>query len=282
MQEAITDWDDAYSNGGHIAGAADYPPRWAAQAAAFREQVSAAGRAELDLPYGDAAREVMDLFHPEGQSRGLVVFVHGGYWRAFDKNTWSHLAAGAMAHGWSVGIPSYTLCPHIRISAITRQVGAAITRLASRVAGPIRLTGHSAGGHLVSRMCCADAPLADEVRARIAHVVSISGLHDMRPLLKTAMNDDFRMDEAEAVAESAALLTPWHGVSITCWAGGDERPEFIRQNALLANVWRGLGVRTNAVVRAHRHHFTVIDDLADSSSRLVTELLQRSGDEVQG
>src|SRR3546814_5563195 len=47
---------------------------------------------------------------------GLAVFVHGGYWMAFDKSSWSHLAAGAVARGWAVALPSYTLCPEARIS----------------------------------------------------------------------------------------------------------------------------------------------------------------------
>ena len=44
-----------------------------------------------------ARRERFVLFLPEVMAVGLMVFVHGGYWRAFDKSDWSHLAAGALA-----------------------------------------------------------------------------------------------------------------------------------------------------------------------------------------
>jgi arylformamidase len=141
----ILDWDDAYANGAHIKDGADYPARWAAQAKRFRDVLSAAGRAELDLAYGDAPRERFDLFLPEGKPRGLMVFAHGGYWLAFDKSSWSHLAAGALANGWAACLPSYTLAPQARISAMTRQFARALETAAARVVGPLRLAGHSAG-----------------------------------------------------------------------------------------------------------------------------------------
>jgi acetyl esterase/lipase len=268
-----TEWDDAYNNRGHIPDAESYPPRFAAKAAAFRQRLKADSRARLDIPYGATARERFDLFLPDGMAQGLVVFVHGGYWRAFGKSDWSHLAGGPLDRGWAVAMPGYTLCPQIRISGITRQIGAAITAAARELGGPIRLTGHSAGGHLATRMLCQDAPLPDAVAARIVSAVSISGVHDLRPLLNTAMNDDLGLDRTEAAAESPALLEPRACVPLTCWVGAAERPEFRRQNALLANIWTGFGVATRAVEEPDRHHFNVIDGLSDPKSPLTEALL---------
>ncbi|MEE8454698.1 MAG: alpha/beta hydrolase, partial [Limibaculum sp.] len=138
---------------------------------------------------------------------------------------------------------------------------------------PIRLAGHSAGGHLVTRMLCEGAPLPIAVAARIVSVLSISGVHDLRPLLRTAMNEDLQLDRAEAAAESPALLAPRPGVPVTCWVGSAERPEFRRQNALLANIWTGCGVATRAVEEPGRHHFNVIDGLCEPDSPLTEALL---------
>ncbi len=267
------DWDDAYNNRGHIADAESYPPRLAAAAAAVRERMAAAGRARLDIAYGTAARERLDLFLPQGMAQGLAVFVHGGYWRAFGKSDWSHLAQGPLERGWAVAMPGYTLCPQIRISGITRQIGAAIAAAARELGGPIRLAGHSAGGHLVTRMLCEDAPLADAAAARIVSVISISGVHDLRPLMRTAMNEDLKLDRAEAAAESPALLRPRPGVPLTCWVGAAERPEFRRQNALLADIWTGFGVAARAVEEPDRHHFNIIDGLCALDSPLTEALL---------
>ncbi len=270
---AVTDWDDAYTNGAHIAGGARWPAAWDEPAKAFRERLSRQGRARLDLAYGSAPRNRFDLFLPDAAPRGLVVFIHGGYWMETDKSTWSHLAAGPLAHGYAVALPSYTRCPDARISGIVREVAAAIEAAAAMVGGPLMLSGHSAGGQLACRMACAASPLAAAVQARLRHVVSISGLHDLRPLLRTSMNAKLHLDRAEAAAESPALLEPMRGARLTCWAGAAERAEFVRQNALLANIWTGLGAATQAVLEPDRHHYSIVDGLTDPVHPLTLALV---------
>ncbi|MCO6391706.1 alpha/beta fold hydrolase [Aliihoeflea aestuarii] len=273
MRYEVSDWDDAYANGANIAGGERWPGLWVEPATAFRKRRTEAGRAELDISYGAAERNRLDLFLPDRDAQGLVVFIHGGFWLRLDKSFWSHLAAGPLAHGYAVAMPSYTLCPDIRISGIVTEIGAAIEKTASMVEGPIRLTGHSAGGHLATRMITATSPLPETVRNRIANTVSISGVHDLRPMMRTAMNGDLKIDAAEAMAESPALLMPMDGARVTCWVGGAERAEFRRQNALLANIWTGLGAATEAVEEPDRHHFDVIDGLADADHPLTRRLL---------
>jgi arylformamidase len=273
LSRKIGNWDDAYANGVNIPGGDRWPDAWVAPARDFRERLSAIGRAKLGIAYGDRPRNRFDLFLPEGAPKGLVVFVHGGYWMALDNSYWSHLAGGAVAHGYAVAMPGYTLCPEVRIGDIVTEIGQAIAGAADMVDGPIMLTGHSAGGHLVSRMVSAPTPLPPALRARVRHVVSISGVHDLRPLINTGLNDTLAIDEAEALAESPALLRPMEGARITCWVGAGERAEFLRQNALLANIWTGLGATTSAAEEPDRHHFNVIDGLADPGHPLTTTLL---------
>ncbi|MHB2267285.1 alpha/beta hydrolase [Aliihoeflea sp. PC F10.4] len=273
MPHRVSDWDNAYANGANIAGGDRWPGLWVEPATAFRKARVEAGRAELDVTYGDAERNRLDLFLPDRDVSGLVVFIHGGFWLKLDKSFWSHLAAGPLAHGYAVAMPSYTLCPDIRISGIVAEIGVAIEKAASIVDGPIRLTGHSAGGHLATRMITITSPLREEVRARIARTVSISGVHDLRPMMKTAMNADLKIDQAEAITESPALLSPTDGARVTCWVGGTERAEFRRQNALLANIWTGLGAATACNEEPDRHHFDIIDGLADPDHPLTRCLL---------
>jgi acetyl esterase/lipase len=269
----IEDWNNAYANGPNIPGGERWPELWVKPAQQFRDKMSQANRAELDLSYGSGERNRFDLFLPEGEPKGLVVFVHGGYWMALDKSFWSHLAAGSVAHGYAVAMPSYTLCPDNSIAGIGREIAAAITKAAEMVQGPIRLTGHSAGGQLVARMVSHPSPLAADVQARIVHTMPLSGLHDLRPLMRTDMNARLKLDETQAAAESPALLKPIDGARVTCWVGGSERAEFLRQNQLLANIWTGLGARTACVAEPDRHHFDVIDGLADPDHQLTQTLL---------
>jgi len=273
MRHRITDWDDAYANGPNIAGGDRWPDLWVAPAQNYRRQQLIAGSTELDIPYGKGPRNHLDLFRPAGDAKGLVVFVHGGFWLRLDKTYWSHLAQGAVSRGFAVAMPSYTLCPSIRISGITVEVASAIERAAELVTGPIRLIGHSAGGHLVTRMISNTSPLSATVQARIVHTVSLSGLHDLRPLMKTAMNTQLNIDQEEAWRESPALLEPIAGSRVTCWVGANERSEFLRQNALLANIWKGLGAETEVVEEPDRHHFNILKGLIEPTHPLIDLLL---------
>lgn len=273
--EHMTDWTDAYAISEHVPGAGDIMDSWPALAAAFRARMGA--RAEIDLVYGPHARNRYDLFHPEGAPRGLAVFVHGGYWMMLCKASFSHLAEGALEAGWAVALPSYTLAPEARIGTITAEIALATASAAARVDGPIRLAGHSAGGHLVTRMACSTTSLAPDVQRRIAHVLSISGVHDLRPLRATAMNETLRIDPDEARRESPALCDPVPGTALTTWVGSEERPEFLRQAALLANAWLLPGVRTRAHREPGRHHFDVLDGLTTRSHPLARALTGEDG-----
>ena len=273
MLYTIKDWDNAYANGPNIAGGERWPGLWVAPADAYRKELAGQGRAKLDIAYGAHDRQRLDLFLPAAAPKGLVVFVHGGYWMRLDKSFWSHLARGGNAHGFAVAMPSYRLCPEVGLADISSDVAQAIARAMDEVAGPVALTGHSAGGHLVSRMICRGAPLPPERQARITSVVSISGLHDLRPLQRTAMNETLRIDDATALRESPARLAPIEGARVTAWVGGAERNEFRRQAQLLANIWTGLGASTAYVEAPDRHHFDVIDELAEPESGLVGALV---------
>lgn len=271
--QKITDWDDAYANADHIPDAIGFIEKWPKQAAVFRKQLSKSGRATFDVAYGARARNLVDIFYPDGEPKGIVVFVHGGFWQRFDKSDWSHLAHGARAQGWVVAIPSYSLCPEVKISEITEEIATAIEYLAAQIKGPIRLVGHSAGGHLVARMVCNKSPLSRPVQSRIEHTMAISCLSDLRPLCALKLNEVLGLTYEEAAAESPALLAPVPNAEVTCWVGAAERPEFMRQNLVLATIWHGLGARISLVEKPGRHHFDVVDDLTDADSEMVRMLL---------
>jgi len=264
------DWDDAFDNSGYVDGAADLPDRWAALALVAREELGG----ECGIAYGSGPREAFDLFRPAAEPQGLVVFVHGGYWHKFDRSYWSHLARGPLAAGWAVALLEYPLAPDARIAAITAAVGRGVEAAAGRVKGPMRLVGHSAGGHLVTRMICEDTPLGPDTLDRLARVVSISGVHDLRPLTAIAMNATLRLTDEEAARESPALRAPLPGIPVSAWAGARERPEFLRQTRLLVEAWERRGVDALGTFEEGHDHFSVVDALAVPGSPLMREVLR--------
>ncbi|NRA87483.1 MAG: alpha/beta hydrolase [Rhizobiales bacterium] len=263
------DWNNAFENSAYIRESKSLPDQWTRAAAQYRKKT----KIDIDISYGNQDREVMDIVWPDGKVKGLAVFVHGGYWMQTDKSYWTDLAEGARAQGWAVCLPSYTLAPNAPIKMITLQIGAAISKAAKIIEGPIRLAGHSAGGHLVSRMICDDSPLKDTVLKRIQHTLSISGIHDLRPLLHTKMNNILRLGALDAKSESAVLHMPKKNACVTCWVGGGERPEFIRQAQLLTQMWDGLGADISYIQDKNHDHFSVIQGLKDKDSPITTAFI---------
>lgn len=267
------DWNDAFENGAYVPGSANLPDQWASQSTRFRKRLTDEGRLDSNVAYGSEERQVLDICRPDGVSQGLVILIHGGYWHKFDKSYWSFLAEGCLAHGWSVAVPSYRLAPQVTLTQIKQDVTAALETAAKTTAGPLRLVGHSAGGHLVARMLCDDHPLPDTVLRRLAHVVPVSGIFDLRPLLACKMNESLRLDLSEAVAESPVLHQPGLTVPMTLWVGAEERPEFLRQTRMMCERW---AMQFNGI-RAHyepgKNHFSVIDELSRSDSPLTRTVL---------
>ena len=245
--------DRAYENTAHIPGGADFPARWQAEAAAFR----AAARSRLGLAYGPGARQKFDLFLPEAAPLGLMVFIHGGYWMETSRETWSHLAAGAVRRGWAAALPSYTLAPEARISQMTAEISQALAAARAEVAGPVVVTGHSAGGHLAARMA---------VLHEVARVVPISPLADLAPIAGSSMNAVLQLSEDEIAAESPARQSTRSPVHV--WVGAEERPAFLWQARLLSEAWA-----CPWTPEAGRHHFDVIEGLCDPASPLMQVLI---------
>lgn len=260
------DYDEAYANARFIPGAEAFPPRWQQKAEALRKAL--VNRARLGLRYGAGPRNWFDLFLPEAEPEGLLVFIHGGYWLRFSPSDFSHLAAGALARGWAVALPAYTLAPVGHIPQMTGEIAEAVAAAAGEVPGPIVVAGHSAGGHLAARMMCADVSLPNAVTARIARSIPISPVADLRPLMRTAMNADLEIDAADAAAESPVLLMPRRGAKVHVWVGGDERPAFLDQARRLGNAWA-----CPVTVERNKHHFDVIEGLEAPDSPLMRTLL---------
>ena len=253
--------DTAYTNSAFIPGGEGFAPRWAALAAAFR-----AVHPPERLIYGPGTRNWADLYRPEGAAKGLVVFVHGGYWLRFSPDDFSHLAAGALAAGYACALPAYTLAPEARISTMVREIVAALQMLADRVPGPLYLTGHSAGGHLAARMAC-KGMLPGPLAARVARVLPISPITDLAPMTLTGMQPALRLDAAEVATESPVYLPRREGMDVRLWVGGDERPAFLAQAGALAGAWG-----CPLTVEPGRHHFDVIEGLQSASPLLHTLL----------
>ncbi len=260
--------DDAYANSAYIPEADRFLNEWPTLAEDFRIVEATIGRARLNISYGEHPRQQFDLFLPSGKPLGLLIFVHGGYWRMLDRGYFSHFAEGAVEEGWAVAVPGYVLTPEVEIANISKMIGTAISAAAEMVPGPIALCGHSAGGHLVARMATGISTLSEDASNRIRCIVPISPLSDLRPLIETSMNTDLNLTMEKAKEESPALKPKQLNANVHIWVGSDERPAFLDQARWLAQSWDA-----ELTIEEDRHHFDIIEGLRDPNHRLLQTLI---------
>jgi len=258
-----------YDNRARVPEHPEIISRWNREAAAYRTTA----KADLDVSYGARQRNRYDLFHGSGQGP-IVVFVHGGYWRSFDHTVFSHCAAGLVAHGLTIAIPTYSLCPEVTIPDIVDELRQFCIHLWKRHSRRMVVTGHSAGGHLAACMAASNWERfglpADVVQAGLA----ISGLFDLRPLIATPLNADLRLDQVQCLTASPLLWPLPRPRRFDIWVGALESSEFIRQSRSLAAAWTGLGSTCAYVEMAGLNHFTAVDPLPGSETPLTRRILQ--------
>ena len=267
------DYESEYNNRARVPAHRAIFASWARDAAAYRE---AAGGRSATLRYGEGERQASDLFEPETpRSRTTVMFVHGGYWQAFDRSSFSHLARGLNARGIRVAIAGYDLCPRVRVGDIVEQIRRACLSLAER--GPLVVSGHSAGGHLAACMLATDWTALGGPRDLVPAAYAISGLFELEPLVGTSINKALRLTEAEAERLSPLSWTPPAGRAIDAVVGGEESAEYKRQSRTLAERWGQAGVATRYEEIPGANHFTVIAPLADPESSMTRRLAEIAG-----
>ena len=269
---AIVDYEVEYNNRARVPENPSIMAGWARDAAAYR-----ARRAPRSIPYGPGARNTIDFF-PGDDGGPIVVFVHGGYWQSFDGSSFSHLAGGLNAHGISVAIPSYDLCPNVAVDDIIQQMRAASRELA-RPGRPLVISGHSAGGHLAACMLATDWPAFDASLPEdlVVAAYAISGLFDLGPLVETSINNALRLDYASAKAASPLFWkVPTRG-SLDAVVGENESAEYFRQSRTIVDRWGAAGIATRFGVVPDANHFTAIAPLADPQSPMVLRLKELAG-----
>ena len=264
------DWDDAFNNFINVENPNSLLEEWKLRASSFKSNSAAIGEMKLDIPYGDHPREQYDIFLPNKQSRGTVIFLHGGFWFRTGREHWSFIAQGILSEGWSVVIPSYPQAPDVKIPEITLSISKLVYKILDNFNRPIRIIGHSAGGHLASRMICKNF-LIKNMGKHIDRVISVSGLYDLRPLLMTKLNDILTLNYEEALQESCFLYDPID-TKLTCWVGANERPEFLRQNRILAEAWSKKSRNIESYYDQGKDHFTVINQLEEQDSLLTQSI----------
>ncbi len=229
----------------------------------------------VDVPYGAHEAQKLDVFRARGESKAVLMFIHGGYWRALDKRFYNFLAPAFTKAGVTFANVNYALCPTITIEEIVRQVlqaGAWLYRNASNFGGnpqQLYVAGNSAGGHLTAMMLAAIWPaFSPDLPKKVFQAgLSISGVHDLRPLAGAAfLKPQVNFDLAVARRCSPVLMPPATDAKLWTSVGGAEPQAFQDQNTALGKEWKR--VFAGDIKMPGENHFSIIEKLGDPSSPL--------------
>jgi arylformamidase len=268
------DYEAEYSNRARVPEHPEILARMAAAAQSYRAR-AAAGGGELDVRYGPTPRQILDIFFSTaGRNAPVAMFIHGGYWRSLQPSAFSQVAAGLNAHGVTVALAGYDLCPQVGIGDIVGQMRKACLYLWRRFGKRILVFGHSAGGHLSATTLATEWLALGGPAMLVPAAMGISGLYDLAPMIATSMNADFRLDVAEARRLSPLCWPAPRGGIFDAIVGGAESNEFLRQSRTITDTWGKAGVTTRYEASAGANHFTVIEPLADPGSAMVRRLLE--------
>ena len=246
--------------------------RWKESARKTRESLEC----RLDIPYGPAAAETLDFFPAATPSARLLIFIHGGYWRALDKADFSWVASPYVAAGIAVAVVNYGLAPKTPVPEIVNQMRRACAWLYGNAESlgvdraRIFCSGHSAGGHLTAMMLATDWPALSPTLPKrlIAGAFTVSGVFDLQPLTHAEfVAKDLSLDEAGARAVSPAYLPLRNEAPLLIALGALESNEFHRQSQLMPAHWPSI-ISAGVLDVPGRNHLSVCDALAEPGNVL--------------
>jgi acetyl esterase/lipase len=237
---------------------------------AFFEELSGwateLGVATETVRYGPHPDQIADL-RVAGRSRGTVLVLHGGFWRAaFTRSTTEALASALALQGWTTANVEYRRLGPGTYAEMLDDVVAAAKELDAAVA-----IGHSAGGHLALWL---------GARTPLRAAIALGGVCDLTAAASAGLGGDAVREllgggpEDEPLAyerADPARLLPLGVAQVLVHGSDDDRVPIANARAY-ADRARAAGDDCRLVELEGVDHFDVIDPRHDAFAAVAAAL----------
>jgi arylformamidase len=227
----------------------------------------------LNVSYGPASDEVLDIFPSEQPGGPIQVYHHGGAWTTSHKDDYSYIAESFVIKGVNLVIPNFSLAPKVTLDEIVRQNRAAIAwayHNADSFGGDrdqLFISGHSSGGHLAGMMMVTDWESEYGLpKNLIKAATTFSGMYDLEPVRLSHRNEYLFLDERSAHRNSPIHHIPDIRTPLVIGYGDGEHEEFKRQSDEFASAWERAGNPVTKLVLEGRNHFDIEREFAKIES----------------
>jgi len=269
--------DAQYNIGAGLPGWESWIDRYIADSETARQKLDC----ELDIQYGPTLDEQLDIFPSTHANSPVLVFIHGGYWRALSSKEFSFIASALVEQGITVVVSNYSLCPKVSIAEISRQNRAVIAWLGKNSqtynGDPERIfvSGHSAGAHLTAMVCStnwqAEYGLSQDI---VKGGIAISGVFDLQPFRYSYLQPVLLLSHELIRQQSPCFTIPEVGPAMLMSVGEKESSEFHRQAQDYQQARQAAGMKSEFQVEPGEDHFSILYNLLDPASPLFGKVME--------
>jgi arylformamidase len=237
-----------------------------------------------NIAYGKGPLQKLDIFGKSDKDKlkPLHIFIHGGYWRALDKDYHAHMSVPFNKNNILFFNINYDLCPKVTLSEICDQTIEAIIWIFNNSKNyggnnkKISISGHSAGAHLVSYLLSIDWSIYDLPKNVFQGAALISGIYNLKIVQKISVNKELNLSNKEVQEKTTLNKLPTFKIPLFISYGENEPEGWKHQSISYCNFLTKNDYKYKVIPSKGDNHFTLIDTLANENSNICKEIIKLS------
>ena len=226
-----------------------------------------------DIRYGPNSKQTLDLHIPKSlENSPLLIFFHGGYWRALDKKDFTFVASSFLQEGIAVANVNYDLCPEVKLDELVEEIVSAFNFCRKKVdewgVKGIYLAGHSAGAHLVAELLRRDFHQDEKPNEEVKGAILLTGIYEPEVALNLEVNKEIQLDSETASKCNVMREPPHSNCPVIICAGANEPEGWIDQSKRYLELCESKGIGATFKLVEDAHHFSLLDHASDEKHPL--------------